>query len=160
MEEALNWEILAVVILVAMAMVNLARPLRSMRRSPDPEVEKAPEEGPPEPERFDLERENALLRDQVDMLRLEVEHLREALGSAATRSGPDDESSFDPGKHGVALMILGLDPDQPVDRMTLRRAYARSVRRNHPDHGGSDHALILVLRAYDYLKEINEREVA
>lgn len=49
--------------------------------------------------------------------------------------------------------ILNIDPTK--DKMAIRRAYVREMKKHHPDHGGDPHQFRLIQDAYDDL--INNR---
>ncbi len=77
-------------------------------------------------------------------MRQEIARLQGMADRAAPAALVEDERS-------MAMMILGLDPDEPLDRDALRRAFRASVKRNHPDAGGSPHTLRAIIRAHDLL---------
>lgn len=61
-----------------------------------------------------------------------------------------DGPEFDP------YLILGLE--RGCSAQELREAYHRKSRKHHPDHGGDDWAFKIVVRAYEAVTKVVERE--
>lgn len=88
----------------------------------------------------DLEAENARLEE-------ELARMREELGRTNHASQNQPKSV-----EALYRRILGIEPDEHISAKDLKSAYRRSVKRYHPDHGGDDGALRLVVEAHDYLQ--------
>ena len=87
-----------------------------------------------------LEEENARLEE-------ELERLRESMGRS-THRGPDQPTSVE----NLYKRILGLDPAKSPSAQELKASYRAAVKRYHPDQGGDEGALRLVVEAHDYLR--------
>lgn len=99
-------------------------------------------------ERRELLIENAHLQDENARLRHQIETMM-ADDSVQGQDEPNPEPVDAQTRN--ALEILGLEPVRLYDKVTIRAAYIRSVRKHHPDQGGTDEGLRNVLQAYNFL---------
>lgn len=95
----------------------------------------------------DLQARMAELEDENARLERELEHLRESLDRATSRR-TDQPASVEV----LYKRILGLEPSEPLSAQKLKTAFRSSVKRHHPDRGGDEASLRLVMEAHDYLQ--------
>lgn len=61
-------------------------------------------------------------------------------------------------KRDEAMALLDLDPLWDANEDAVRGAYARAVKADHPDHGGSGHLLAQLKQARDAL--LNPQDIS
>ena len=110
------------------------------RNSPDTESVARLREGIHEQARDYLE-----LYDLYEAQKVENESLRAEISALRSRIVEAEDLEV--------FRILGLNPSGNLDRATLRKAYIQSVKKAHPDTGGSPEAFARVEWAHQHLKK-------
>ena len=144
-----NWDILGALLIMGLVVLGLtARRGRVATPSPAPDEESG--EGADLKE-VELAIEFAALQDRARFLDRENLLLREEIARLRMAGGRETQAALTDDERGMAMMILGLDPDGAVDGDALRHAFRASVKRNHPDARGNPHTLRVIIRAHEYL---------